>query len=305
MRISKKNIESLIDIVTLPFEQFIVNDERLARFLSDPEVAKIHNMAITKLSVYIYSDIHSAYAFIEKGVEAHTKKEIPIDKLKEFYTLYFQLCKQWDEEHKEKDNHYSKNLSIIEQFVYESFAKEGEAKDDFYIYNSDEVKQDLEKMHYKNEEKINAQDFFEEGSIDEHDIQDILECTNSLSEVMQEEVLSYDRAYFIELKRQLETYAVILDKNREFKDIGFSLSKLSQLLEVTLDELVTHKNQKALILILTAITEDLVSWAQSVLIDKTAIDIHFLDASLLSSIIQFEMIFSPIKEDDDDELEFF
>jgi len=31
-----------------PFEKFIIDDLRLARYLSDPEVAKIHNMAVSK-----------------------------------------------------------------------------------------------------------------------------------------------------------------------------------------------------------------------------------------------------------------
>ena len=307
MRISKKNIQSLVNIVTLPFEQFIVNDKRLAKYLSDPEVAKVHNMAVTKLSIYIYADIQRAYDFIQEGAKAHQKEQIPIENLKEFYTLYFQLCRQWDKEHKEKDVHFSENLKVIEQFVYDTFAKESQSKENFYEYNSDAIKKDLEKMHYKQEEKINAQDFYEEGSIDNLEILDILECSNSLAELMQGDISNYDNSYFTDLKSLLETYAIILEKNMEFKDIGFSLSKLAQIIQTHLNELIIHKNQKTLIVILTAITEDLISWSNSVLVDKTAIDIHFLDASLLSSIIQFEMILTPTQktEEDDDELEFF
>lgn len=44
---------------------------------------------------------------------------------------------------------------------------------------------------------------------------------------------------------------------------------------------------------------------KTVLQERTAVDIHYLDASLLSSIIQFEMMFSTSKEEADDDLEFF
>ena len=55
--ISTKKLEALVDEVVLPFEKFIIEDSRLARYLSDPEVAKVHNLAVAKLSIYIYSDI--------------------------------------------------------------------------------------------------------------------------------------------------------------------------------------------------------------------------------------------------------
>lgn len=54
MGISIKSLESLVDSVVLPFEKFIVDDPRLARYLADPEVAKMHNMAVSKLTIYIY-----------------------------------------------------------------------------------------------------------------------------------------------------------------------------------------------------------------------------------------------------------
>jgi hypothetical protein len=304
MLVSKKNINSLIDTVTLPFEQFIINDERLVRYLSNRDVAKIHNMAITKLSVYIYADINRAYELIQKGAEAHKKEMIPIENLKEFYTLYFELCKQWKDSYLNKSDNFGENLRIIEQFVYESFAKEDESKDEFFMFNSDEIKKDLNKMHYKNEEKISAKDFYDEGSIDEHDVQDILECSHALLEAINGDTVDYDRNYFNNLKTQLDTFAVILERNLEFKDLGFSLSKLSQFLEANIEKLITHDKQKSLLVILNAITEDLLSWTQSVLVEKTAIDVHFLDASLLSSIIQFEMMLAPVQDDDND-LEFF
>lgn len=59
----------------------------------------------------------------------------------------------------EEDDRFGKNLSAIEQFVYESFAKEGESKEEFYIYDSEVIHQDMAKMHYKEEQKISAEAF--------------------------------------------------------------------------------------------------------------------------------------------------
>ena len=306
MGISIKSLESLVDSVVLPFEKFIVDDPRLARYLADPEVAKMHNMAVSKLTIYIYSDIKRAYAYVQEGAKGHQSKHIPVENLKEFYTLYFALCKEWNKAHMEEDDRFGKNLATIEQFVYESFSKEGESKEDFYIYDSEVIHQDMAKMHYKEEQKISAEAFCAEGSIDELDIQDILESCQDLFDAVQERHIEHDEAYFSSVNENLRSYAIILEKNLEFRDLGFSLSKLSDFLEAHLAELPTHTKKSAILVILKAIVEDLISWTKSVLEEKTAVDIHYLDASLLSSIIQFEMMFAPANSDEgEDDLEFF
>lgn len=304
MGISVKELEALVDEVVLPFERLIVEDARLAEYLADPAVAKTHNLAVAKLTVYIYSDIKRAYAYIQEGASKHKMKYIPVENLKEFYSLYFLLCKEWNKKHFHSENRFGKNLEIIEQYVYESFAKENESKEAFFIYDSEALSHNIEKMHYNDEQKISAVDFCEEGSIDELDIQDILESCNELADVVQEYNLEYDATYFQNVQSQLDAYAKVLEKNHEFRDLGFSLSKLSQLLVERLSLLPTYDNKKKIIVILNAIVEDLIMWTDAVLRSKTAVDIHYLDASLLSSIIQFEMMLLPPSEEADD-LEFF
>ena len=70
------------------------------------------------------------------------------------------------------------------------------------------------------------------------------------------------------------------------------------------ESLPNHANKKKILVILNAIAEDLIGWTEAVLKEKTAVDIHYLDASLFSSIIQFEMMLTPESEEDDS-LEFF
>ena len=123
---------------------------------------------------------------------------------------------------------------------------------------------------------------------------------------MQERHVEHNEAYFSGVNANLRSYATILEKNLEFRDLGFSLSKLSDFLEAHLEELPSHAKKGAILVILKAIVEDLIAWTQGVLVEKTAVDIHYLDASLLSSIIQFEMMFAPAQSDEgEDDLEFF
>ncbi len=306
MKISKKNLESLIDTVVLPFENFIIEDIKNYPYLANPEVAKIHNMAVARLTIFIYSDINRAYAYIQEGAKAHKEKTIPRDSLKEYYSLYFTLCREWNLSHFEGNEHFEKNLSTIENFVYEIFAKENETKENFFLYGSETLKQDMKRMHYKDEHKLSAQDFFEEGSMDELDVHDILEACETLFDTVRDEHIDHNQEYFEKVAEQFSAYATIMEKNLEFRDLGFSLAKLTNLLYQNIEALTNHSQKKKILITLNSIVEDLVSWTQSILKYKTAIDIHYLDASLLSSIIQFEMIFTPTSnEEDEEELEFF
>ena len=302
--ISTKKLEALVDEVVLPFEKFIIEDSRLARYLSDPEVAKVHNLAVAKLSIYIYSDIKRAYEYVQEAAKKHKIKEIPVENLREFYSLYFVLCREWNQKNMEVEDRFGKNLEVIEQFVYDSFSKENESKEEFFIYDSPVISQDMAKMHYGDDVKISALAFCAEGSIDELDIQDILESCGELADVVQDYNLEYNEAYFLNVKEYLDSYAKVLEKNFEFRDLGYSLSKLSALLEIHLESLPNHANKKKILVILNAIAEDLIGWTEAVLKEKTAVDIHYLDASLFSSIIQFEMMLTPASEEDDS-LEFF
>lgn len=299
------HLKSLVETVVLPFEKLIMEDSKLSSHISPPAVSKLHNMAVAKLSVYIYSDIKRAYAYIQEGAKAHKEREIPVESLKEYYTLYFLLCKEWNKEHLDANPKFGENIATIEQFVYESFANENETKEEFFDYDSEVISADLSKMHYKDEEKITASDFHDEGSMDEYDIHDILECSDALQEAITDTYSEHNQDYFQNVNSRVQSYATILEKNLEFRDIGYSLSKLSALLSEHGESLAYHSKKPALLILLNAIVEDLIAWTVTVLREKTAIDIHYLDASLLSSILQFEMMLLPPKEDEDDDLEFF
>lgn len=88
----------------------------------------------------------------------------------------------------------------------------------------------------------------------------------------------------------------------EFEDVAYSLQNLSEFL---LDFNDTSFNQKKMIVLLKAIGEDLENWRQVIFVDQASNDIHYLDASLLSSCLQIKMDFGPQEEEQGDDLEFF
>lgn len=103
----------------------------------------------------------------------------------------------------------------------------------------------------------------------------------------------------------INQYAKIVSSLVEFEDLSFSLEKIGTFL-ASLEDLEFNKNK--LVIILASIQEDLKYWRNNIFVNQETQDIHYLDASLLSSCLQIENEFvNKINNtnDNDDDLEFF
>lgn len=101
----------------------------------------------------------------------------------------------------------------------------------------------------------------------------------------------------------INNYAKIVSSLVEFEDLAFSLEKIAVFLG-SLENL--EFNKEKLLIILASIQEDLKYWRNNIFVKQEAQDIHYLDASLLSSCLQIEKEFvNKIEDDNNDDLEFF
>ena len=85
---------------------------------------------------------------------------------------------------------------------------------------------------------------------------------------------------------------------RAFNSFRVFLSTLSE------ENFENEDNKSLFITMLLAIINDLEKWLRVIFIDHSTDDIHYLDASFSSNILEIENIFL-VDDDDDDDLEFF
>jgi YesN/AraC family two-component response regulator len=145
----------------------------------------------------------------------------------------------------------------------------------------------LQAMHYN--DKVSAKIYT--NDLDESITEELAEMDELEEELKQsldefEETSSVSNLYDIALG--IERYSRTIGTLIDFEDIAFSLTKLSTLLR-TLSTL--EKNARKLHLLLSGIVDDLKRWRHNLFIAKVAEDIHYLDASLLSSCLQIEIEF--------------
>ncbi len=170
---------------------------------------------------------------------------------------------------------------------------------------SDEVREVLSKTHNN---ALNAVDYVESTAIAFIPKIDSLEMIN---DEIDKSILSFEkepsRRSLMVVCDNFQEYVDVLEELVDFAHLGFAVQTLINFLTTLTEEQFEADNVKKLSSMLLNLLHDLNAWRENVFITQVARDIHYLDASLLSSCIQIEAIFEAKKADvnGDDEIEFF
>ena len=182
---------------------------------------------------------------------------------------------------------------LVEDFQKENKKLENNEDDDFFDFESEKIDKSINNMHYNDDEKISAVEFMQEYGIDEDVILDMQTYLNEYNNMILFH-LDLNEEYLDKVVATLQKFIYLLEISVEFKDLAKGLMKLEELLlQVDLDNL-SDDYKKLLKAMIEAVFNDIEKWVDEVLINQTAQDIHYLDASLLANIAQIEMILKGI-----------
>jgi hypothetical protein len=144
-----------------------------------------------------------------------------------------------------------------------------------------------------------AQEYFSEIEVDHEAYEELNELEYEILELAY--ASNYDAVLNMTLARFFEGYTHVLNPLFEFRDLSYSLMLLSQkLLGYEIGE-----NSKLLLDVVKAFVSDLLEWKKVVLVEKTASDIHYMNKSFYSNILQIEILLESRNEVFNDNIEFF
>lgn len=112
---------------------------------------------------------------------------------------------------------------------------------------------------------------------------------------------TYDEKINERLIRFFYGYTHVLNPLFEFKDLSYSLMILAQKLEV----LEIQQNNEMLLVLMQGLVSDLLLWKKTVLVEKTAPDIHYMNQSFYSNIAQIEILMEDAEREFEDADIFF
>ena len=290
IKISKETLMDLVNSVAFPIDVLILNDERVSHFLEDKEKRSKHSISIAKLAIAVVTQEASvAIQLLKNAAKAHNELSFDKEILREYLNLFFMLLFKWIKQHYPQAlKEYEERLEYFEKIFMDAYEPFLELEDDegFFDFDSEDVDNVVNEMHYSDEKKITAEEFMQEDTVDTdmmHDIEDYLEEYDDLIGINDE----FSKDDLAVAQRCIDAFVNIFNLSYEFKNIAYSLESLN----LFLDNFDTSNKEKMnmLKIFLDTIMDDLKKFKKEVLEDATANDIHYLDASLLANIAQIEI----------------
>lgn len=250
-------------LTLLPFSDK-VNEEIIKIFENRENLEKIYNLGLSQEDVIlIFSYL---YCRLKMFIDKNNYQKFAI----KYNDLFHKICE------------------ILLSYQEEDNQKETK-KDDFLEISSKQ-EESIQNMHYKDEEKISAEEFMKQEEFDEDlivDIKDLLEDYDNMKYKYNN--VSYE--FINSVKEVLSKFSALFILSGEFKDLARVIEGFLSLLNELDIQTLSDAQKNFLKMFIDAFMGDLNKWYEEVILYKSAIDIHYLDASIMSSIQQIEAFF--------------
>ena len=163
------------------------------------------------------------------------------------------------------------NKEILEEEVDEGFLDFDE-EDNSFIHNR---------------ESMSAIEYLENADFSKDEIDELEDLIDELELILYSKRSELNEELIEELIKIFIKYRVFFV---DFLEINDALHSLVELLEKLDLDKFSQRERKFILEFIKNLHEDLKGWFKNIFIEKSAIDIHYLDASLLSSIIQLNKL---------------
>ncbi|MGM0623888.1 MAG: hypothetical protein ACQESH_07705 [Campylobacterota bacterium] len=304
-KLDKTQLESvLVDIIDR-FYNDLVKDDRVNSYIDNPQALLILKHKQTLLAYRFFTlanntlDKHISYA-----AKAHEKIGLSSDILYEYSLKMVVLYEQWLINHKKVSQEelllWKEKLSEFLTLMMEDYGDK-KSEDEMFLDIDEGVRNSqIDNMHYDEAQKVDAQSFMALGLIHTDEIDELKDMLIDLSEHI-EDLESFDNELLHEFAMVLSKISKFFVLSGEFKDLSYPVDNLNHLLSTLEFETVDADTKDMLFNFLKSINDDLNKWIQEVFINKSARDIHYLDASLLANISQIEIMIADSDDDEDDD----
>ncbi|NPA54960.1 MAG: hypothetical protein GXO40_01180 [Epsilonproteobacteria bacterium] len=293
IRLAKHNLTTLLDDLIFPLERQILNEPSLANILSNATSISKHNFAIAKFSINLLYDSDKSHETIHKVFETHTNLNIDKNDTVRYLNIFLDLHQKWVEKYNINNKNYIQILNSIQNTIDEL------GSEDFFFVEEEEIDNTIEQMHYTDEKKISASEYFGYNEIIDDNLAAIIELSDEC-EMITYKYTQLDQNFLNDFTHIIHILSNALFSSIEFKDVAYAMNNLMNELQ-SLDISTLDEIQKELAYnLLYQINQDIQNWIQTIFIDKTAIDIHYFDASFLANIEQFNIMLNFHQDDDDD-----
>ncbi|MFP4487355.1 MAG: hypothetical protein ACLFOC_10340, partial [Campylobacterales bacterium] len=148
------------------------------------------------------------------------------------------------------------------------------------VNKSEEIKERDVVMPTPKKEKISAVEFEEMQPFDVEDKLNQLEIVEEEFDIVISRIKKGDHDSFLKLETIFKNYSDIIGSFDEFAHISYAIESLSQAIKYAESRDVDDFIQS----LLYSVADNLVSFRKNIFLEKTAVDIHYMDDSMIADI---------------------
>jgi len=270
------------------FTQFhIKNDAQIIHFMKLMDSFDVNSIELEKFAQIIKIFSNELVLYIEKSINYV------------FVTIYnldfLEIVKEFGEfEYLSDSNKATFRFEILDKAKHDLLIKTTDIEKEFKKFEEEEEEEEeffeldsefsIDFSH--NYEKIDAKTFVENSDIYPEEIDELVELNEELeAELYLRDVLSIEA---------IEEIAILLERYKklfiDFVEINLAINELILILkDINVKDFDKDKNY-ILVEFFRALQNDLLTWIKNIFIEKSAKDVHYLDASILSSIAQIKSL---------------
>ena len=293
MKLNKEVLKELIENVIYPVEEHLEKKLQQNGYSEERAIKCLKKIGFLKIALIPFhantavDDIKQNLSNIER------LHDFPLDSgyIKELLCYFFDLLRVFMKTRGlgEIDRH-EKFFEIFSYLRSGNDIEDQPIEDDEFFDFSEDQDNDINSMHYEDHEKISASEYMESSYIDFDLLEDILDLLDHYEEVRFKYNTFCDE-FKDEVNEILRRFIALFELSGEFRDMSKAIGNLVDILNSLKNEEIEDSNKEILKLFLDTIMDDLAKWHQEVIQLRSANDIHYLDASLLSSVEQIAQIF--------------
>ncbi len=198
------------------------------------------------------------------------------------------------------DDYFKKNdIETIDQPKDEDeFFDFEEDGDDFFDFDDEEdsigIQKEMMEEFNKSHKKVSSRDFLQEYETIEYMLEDLEEIEADVYEIIDDLEEENLQTSIDNINETLYRYAHFLNSFLEFQELSTSINLLARLIEKKNFSQTEAKKKAIVAEFIKSILNDLVNWKNHVFVEQDAVDVFYLNASLLNSCIQLENILKEI-----------
>lgn len=189
-------------------------------------------------------------------------------------------------------------LDLCVEVEDDDFFDFDDESDAFFDFDDEEdsigVQKEMMEEFNKSHKKVSSEEFLKDYETIEYMLEDLDEIEADVYEIIDELYDGNLEESIQNIDDTLYRYSHFLNSFLEFQELSTSINLLARILEKK-DFSNVQEQKKAIVAeFIRSILNDLVSWKNHVFVEQDAVDVFYLNASLLNSCIQLENILKEI-----------